>query len=180
MYIYIYISQKITNLFSSQRIIFQLELPPRWYWKAREKEEFLPKNYFSWIFSERARTSHCRDNRREKIQGSFGSWWDNAQCDVTQAVYSPFFHPIFIALNNNFNRAIFLADSSLSLCRDYYITSDKRSSSQSDDVLAKSNNNNNNDNDAIHEATRRFPWLSNEIAIYKSLTIKLRNVQMKK
>lgn len=115
MYIYIYISQKITNLFSSQRIIFQLELPPRWYWKAREKEEFLPKNYFSWIFSERARTSHCRDNRREKIQGSFGSWWDNARCDVTHAVYSPFFHPIFIALNNNFNRAIFLADSSLSL-----------------------------------------------------------------
>ena len=116
----------------------------------------------------------------KKIQGSFGSWWDNARCDVTHAVYSPFFHPIFIALNNNFNRAIFLADSSLSLCRDYYITSDKRSSSQSDDVLAKSNNNNNNDDDAIHEATRRFPWLSNEIAIYKSLTIKLRNVQMKK
>lgn len=33
----------------------------------------------------------------------------------------------------------------------------------------------NNNNNAIHDVTRRFPRLSNEIAMYKSLTIKIKN-----
>lgn len=87
-------------------------------------------------------------------------------------LYWPFFHPIFIALNNNFNRVIFLATLlSLSLSLEIIISHPINDHRHNRTTCLQSNNNNN----AIHDVTRRFPRLSNEIAMYKSLTIKIKN-----